>query len=183
MAGTGFVVAMQAVIELAPYDEPMHRVSTRTEWLIVSRWGGNGEFLSLSRTGVMRDSLTAPDGLQPRTTFLGILLPPVAAEADSFLMVRHLPAGILVAGAFAPSDGYARLAAGDSPLSLTAAGRYAHSRGAYQGQRMLHDIPHPPPHAASAFAWHVTAVRRPWSGEFLPGGNDGLTAPIPLLPG
>jgi hypothetical protein len=169
MSGTGFVVAMQAVIELAPYDEPMHRLGSSTEWLIVSRWGGNGEFLSLSRTGVVRDGIAAPDGLQPRTTFVGILLPALdVPEVSGFLMVRHMPPGITVAGTFAPSDGYARLSFTETALTLAAAGRYAHSRGGYEGRRMLHDIPDPPPQAASAFAWRVTATRRPWSGEFFP---------------
>ena len=169
MSGTGFVVAMEATIELARYDQPMRRVGGRAEWIIVSRWGAEGEFLSISRTGVAANgSGDAPDGLQPDLTFLGLRLSAPGESGEGFyLMLRNRPPGVTVAGVFAPSDGYAQLDL-TGGLRVSASGRYAHSRGDQDGQRILADVPAPPPGPSLATAWHVTALRRPWTGEFYP---------------
>lgn len=169
MSGTGFVVAMEAAIELARYDQPMRRVGSRAEWIIVSRWGAEGEFLSISHTGAMAEAGgNAPDGLQPDMTFLGVRMS-VAGEANesTYLMLRNLPPDVTVAGVFAPTDGYARIDL-TGGLHLSGSGRYAHSRGEIKGQKVLCDVPNPPPRPALATAWHITAVRRFWSGEFYP---------------
>ncbi|HEY1930900.1 MAG TPA: hypothetical protein VGG99_02720 [Acetobacteraceae bacterium] len=169
MSGTGFVVAMEAAIELARYDVPMRRVGSRGEWIIVSRWGADGEFLSISQTGIAAEGAgDAPDGLQPDLTFLGLRMTAAGEAAETaYLMLRNLPPDLMVAGVFAPTDGYA-LVGLTGGLRLAASGRYAHSRGEHNGQTVFRDMPNPPPRPSLATAWHITASRRPWSGEFYP---------------
>lgn len=170
MRGTGFVVAMEAMITHALYERPTQRVARRREWVIVSRWGADNEFLSIALTGIepMADS-RVPEGLQPMTTFLGLRLPGLIAARDScYLMVRHRPADVRVGGVYAPTDGCARLSRVKGSLSLLAAGRYAHSRGEHAGHDVIRDVPDPPPHSPDAAAWQIRGTRRPWVGEFYP---------------
>jgi len=223
---TGFIAAMAADLAFAAYDAPAavdHRVS---EWVIVSVWGSNREYLTLSRTGVTVRSDVAPPGLQPFGTHLGVLLnrvltkvgedrpreyqPPEykpreyrpredrareyraredrvgedraveggTEEASEYLLMRNQPPDIPVGGVFFPTDGFVRLTlrggahtlagSGVAGFSLTGHGRFAHCSGVRHGQHVLHDVPDPAPGARDALAWHMTAARRPWIGEFVP---------------
>jgi hypothetical protein len=170
-----FVLAMRAELATAPYGSPHAIGAARPEWLIVSRWGLAGECLSLSRTGVpaLADD-TAPANLHPRETFFGLRVPGSANET-CFLLLRHLPAEIPVAGSFLPTDGFVRLAGPMSTLRLTAAGRHAHIRGRGTDGTLYGDVPCPPEDAEGATAWSIDATRRPWLGEFverLPGRQN-----------
>src|ERR1700755_2384169 len=83
-----------------------------SEWVIVSVWGTDGEFLTLSRTYVAVLSEEAPPGLQPLATHLGVLLSRVVAgteESSKYLLRRTQPADIPVGGVFFPTDGFVRL--------------------------------------------------------------------------
>ncbi len=162
-----FVFAMRAEVAEAPYSAPFATEAVRPEWLIVSRWGMAAEYLSLSRTGVAAPEDTqAPDGLHPKETFLGVRVPGPAAE-PCFLLLRQLPCGTPVAGNFLPTDGFVRLTGPTHALRLTAAGRHALMRGNSNGAVVYGDVPAPPEGADGAQAWSISALRRPWMGEFV----------------
>lgn len=140
--GPGFVIAMRARLITAK-GPPRH------EWLIVSRWGTAGEHLSIARTRVpVRPGRTAPIHLAPRQTALAnLLLLPPADGPRTFLFAHTLPAGVTLAGQFAPVEGYVRLHAPGGALRLHAEGRCA--EGANRGP------------------WRVEATRAAWIGEFV----------------
>jgi hypothetical protein len=169
MAPPGFVVAMAADTAFGEFDMPSRIVRRAKGWLIVSRWGPAGEYLSISSTQEMDDPGTkAPLGLAPKCTSVGFLLSQDDDGSESnFLLVRRLPTDTVVAGAFFPTEGYARLQHRGGQFYLMAEGRYAHG---------LDELPAPGPgadrrglpcNAGAAFAWHVDAVQYPWPGEFV----------------
>lgn len=123
------------------------------EWLIVSRWGAVGEYLSVGRTKVPAlADMTAPIHLAPRQTALAALLPlPSAVGRATFLFVRRLPASVSAAGDFAPAEGYARLHGRGAALRLRAEGRCVTDTG----------------HSG----WRAEAVRGAWIGEFIEGAD------------
>ena len=142
--GHGFVVAMRG--RLTAGNGP-----PRLEWIIVSRWGLAGGYLSIARTRVpVVPGKTAPIHLVPRQTALAELLrlPPAAGPA-TFLFARELPAAVTLAGDFAPAEGYVRLHGGGAGLRLRAEGRCAV--------------------AANGACWRVEAGRAAWIGEFIEG--------------
>lgn len=121
------------------------------EWIIVSRWGAEGEHLSIGRTGVpaLRGK-AAPIDLTPRQTVLAELLRlPPSLRPPTFLFVQRQPTSTSVAGDFAPADGYVRLRGHGAALRLRAEGRWV--TGAIRR------------------AWRVEAVRAAWIGEFIEG--------------
>ena len=169
MGHPSLVVAVAATIDIASYDTPNQILHSETEWLIVSRWGQDGEFVAISTTGLPAITTDhAPVGFAPQTTWLGLLMSERAATQESiFLIVRHLPRDMQVAGVFAPADGYARLCGEPPYLSLRAEGRQAHTLGLHHGREVRADIPYPAPKTAAASAWHIDAVRYPWVGEYV----------------
>ncbi len=162
-----FVVAMRADMADAPYGAPFEARPPRPEWIIVSRWGLSAEYLSLSRTGQPAPGDgAAPPNLQPRETFFGVRTAGPAVE-PCFLLLRHLPADLPVAGLFLPTDGFVRLAGPTSMLRLVGAGRHAHMLGRQNGVTLCADVPCPPEGAEGARAWNIAAYRQPWLGEFV----------------
>ena len=169
MAHPGFVVAMAAETEFGEFDNPSRIVRRAKGWLIVSRWGPAGEFLSISSTQEVADSSpTAPVGLTPKCTSIGFLLSQKDGGSESnFLLSRRLPTDTVVAGSFFPTDGYARLTRRAGRFRLSAEGRYAHGLDDLQTPPVGADSRVPPCNGGVAFAWHIDAVQRPWSGEFV----------------
>lgn len=163
---------MAATIRVARYERPTEIVRSLKRWTIVSRFGHSGEHLTLSVADIwLSEHGDAPIGICPGRTALAILL----SEHDDetlFLLVRHLPHGINVAGSFYPAEGYLRLRGGARDLQLVCEGRSAHSRGLLDGQDVRFDVPEPAPGAKWAMSWHIDAVRRPWSGEFYASALD-----------
>jgi hypothetical protein len=161
-------IAMYATIGTAAYNTPTLIEHQHDEWLVVSCWGGDANYLAVSRTGLTASAAeVAPDGLQPATTFLGILIERAPEEAEStYLIVRRLPAGVSVAGVFLPADGFCSVVRAGGTITLRAAGRLAHSIGHHSGKQVRKDIPDPAPNSEFAFAWHIRATQRPWIGEF-----------------
>jgi hypothetical protein len=172
MVPQGFVMAMRASLAEAPYHVPHRQGLPHAEWLILCRWGGEGEFLTIAEAGPAEGPADAPPplGLRPRTTFLGLRLAG-GGEGENFLLARHLPAGMTVAGIFQPSDGIARLCGPASALRLEAAGRSAFRRGLEEAGEVRTDVPDPSLGGADAFAWRMEAWRAPWLGEFLAPGQ------------
>lgn len=162
MCCKGFVVAMHARIVPSPFGQPFLRdAPPQPDWLIVSRWGGHAEYLTISRADAALlpaagpEAAPAPIGLHPVRTWFGVLTDEAAGGTEStFLLTAHLPPAMPVAGQFAPAEGYARLATSeDGTLRLTAVAREPQPGAAA-----------PPPEGR---AWALTAERRPWAGEFL----------------
>ena len=169
MLSKAFVVAMAADIARCDYAKPTVIRSRSREWLIICRWGPDGEYLSIATAGVMRDprGLAAPDAITPIHTLFGVLVSESDTEADStFLLVRQLPVPIELAGTFFPADGYALLRQRET-ISLTSKTRYSHSCGWLDGKEIRKDIPDPAPSSVEAMAWHIEAERCNWIGEFI----------------
>jgi len=138
----GFVVAMRARLTATG-------AAGRREWLIVSRWGADGEHLSIAWTRVAaRRGGAAPIQLAPYQTALAALLRmPPSGGASSFLFAQAAPDGMRLAGRFAPVEGYARLQGQGLSLRLWAEGRC--TTGPRRG------------------AWRIEAARGAWIGEFI----------------
>lgn len=169
MLQSGFVVAMAATINVARYERPTEVLRPVKKWAIVSRFGPESEYLTLSTAAaLLPEQVEAPIGLVPSKTVFGILLSETERES-MFLLVRHLPRGVNVAGTFFPAEGYAQLGGTMAQLSVRIEGRHAHSHGRLNRQDVRYDVPDPAPGAKWAMAWHVDAVHRPWTGEFFAG--------------
>lgn len=166
----GFVVAMRARVAPLAADRPYQPTqAVAPDWLIVSRWGGAAEYLTISsamgETDATAGEVTeatarpAPIGLRPRRTWFGVLTPDADGPESIFLLNRDLPKDMPVAGDFAPAEGYARLITEeDGTLRLVAV-----AREVAEADRPAPRIAPP----AVAPAWHLVAERRPWQGEFL----------------
>lgn len=189
MSQVAFIAAMAADIAFGRYEKPTEIEDTRSEWIIVHRWGATSEFLSLSLTRtIVTDPSSAPPGLQPVATYLGLQLAcsDIGGRAEAeYLLVRQQPRDVMLGGIFYPSDGHVRVIIEDGAIRLSAHGRYAHCSGVSQGTPVVRDIPCPAPGYESARAWHLSAVQRPWIGEFI--GEDVTAAPraerIPTVAG
>jgi hypothetical protein len=160
MAYLGFVVAMAADIEFAAQTDQSTPGLRTAEFLIVSRWGARGEYLTVSRTGVkVGGAFMAPIGLTPRLTWFGLMLSEGREEeASLFLLLPELPNQLVVAGTFVPAEGHARLRGDASSLRLQAERRNAELPAPERGA--LRPAP-------VAMAWRVEATRRFWIGEFV----------------
>lgn len=165
MGYTGFVVAMAADIEFAACALPSRILHRKSEHLIASRWGDDGEFLAVSRTGIACGPGDAPIGLSPLSTWVGLLLSEDRGEIESrFLMLRRLPTGLTIAGSFIPAEGYLRLRRRDAALKLKAEGRHADCLDRPDAATAA---PGDDPRPSAAIAWHIEAVQRPWAGQFV----------------
>lgn len=100
----GFVVALRGTIIRPPF--PSH-----CEWLIASRWGDDGYYLSVNRTLIRAgEEETAPSNLVPRWSTLALLnMSSTRGRSPSFRFVPRRPSGLSLAGRFAPAFGYVRV--------------------------------------------------------------------------
>ncbi len=166
----GFVVAMRATVAHLSADRPHQPTeAVAPDWLIVSRWGGAAEYLTISSARGQPDAAgaeaaearPAPVGLHPRRTWFGVLTPDREGPESMFLLNRDLPKDMPIAGDFAPAEGYVRLITEeDGTFRLVAV-----ARELAEGER-----PAPwPARAQTPPAWHLVAERRPWQGEYLDG--------------
>lgn len=109
----GFVVALRGTI--------IRRSSaTRREWLIASRWGDGGLYLSVARTLVpVGVEVLAPPDLVPRWSTLALLnTSSTRSNSPSFRFVDQCPVGLELAGRFAPSLGNVRVEGSDKAIRL-----------------------------------------------------------------
>jgi hypothetical protein len=140
----GFVVAMRAKLINAYYPD-------RFEWVIVSRWGTEGEHLSIGWTHEPALAGEAPLHLSPNQTSLAVLPRETAAETPAvFQLAPTRPNEITVAGEFLPAEGYVRLYG--AGLSL---------RVRVKGQCLSCTVPS---------TWQIEATRAAWLGEFIEPG-------------
>jgi hypothetical protein len=175
VAYAGFTAALAADLTFGDYHSLLTLDASQSQWAIVSCWGGNGDFLSISLTDFkIGTPEAAPPGLQPVRTYLAILAARTGVddhEDCEYVLVRHRPIGIAVGGIFHPSDGFVRVMHRPDGLRVVAHGRYAHCHGLQNGQVLVEDIPHPPPGYDKAAAWHLDGTRRPWVGEVYGSGS------------
>jgi hypothetical protein len=141
----GFVLAMHAkLISAAP-------LPAQFEWVIVSRWGAEGEYLALGWTMMPALSGESPTQLVPRRTSLACAAGPgEMGDRASFELASSL-GEITVAGDFVPAKGYVRLFSKGSNLQMIS-----------KGKSLRPDL-HP--------SWQLQGVRKPWFGEFIESGD------------
>jgi len=169
MSQGGFVVAMAATVGIADYEKPAEIIRRLRRWAVVSRFGAENEYLTVSVAEAMgpQEQTEGPIGLTPAKTVVGLLLSEDEPNGEStFLLLRRLPPGIKIAGLYFPAEGYAQISGTFDSLQLRTKGRHAHSRGFLKGQDIRIDVPDPAPGAKWTMAWHIEAARRPWAGEF-----------------
>jgi hypothetical protein len=156
---------------------------SRKEWLIVARWGAQGEYLTIGLTHSTPDATSAaPVGLTPRRTFLGIRVSGADPGDDGpFLLANSLPLDIPVAGTFIPAQGYIRLLGPPRDPCLTAWLVSPGASGCPGTQSQAHQpgIRAVPP---GGLAYFIEARRRYWPGEFLESGVTPLSAPRAIHP-
>ncbi|TYC51316.1 hypothetical protein FMN50_22515 [Rhodobacterales bacterium] len=161
-----FRVAMFNRLGLGPYFQPARIETDLEEWLIVERFGRNGEYLVVSTAGTEQDpaSFQAPPDLVEHKSMLGILIDiALDGEGATFLFTRNLVGNQVVKGSFFPADGYVTLERHQSGIRLTAAGRHAHDISSGPRGPVFKHIPEPTPAAeGEARNWHFDAVMRPW---------------------
>jgi hypothetical protein len=156
MMPQGFVVAMRGWALGGRPAAPWQTVAETGCWLVVSRWGAMGEFLSIGHAGVPTASGLPPVGLTPEASCLGLLGPggPANGGPARFLLQARAPHGIPLAGRFLAASGVARLDVRRGVLGLTLLARFAPRRGS----------------TWTAGVWRIEAARVPWIGEALDGG-------------
>jgi hypothetical protein len=141
----GFVLAMHAkLISAAP-------LPARFEWVIISRWGAEGENLALGWTMLPALPGEPPTHLIPRRTSLARAVgSDYSGVRASFELASSL-GEITVAGDFVPAKGYVRLFSKGSDLEMIS-----------KGKSLRPDL-HP--------SWQLQATRKPWFGEFIESGD------------
>lgn len=161
-----FLIAMQNRRAVASYLHPQTILSERNEFLIVSRSGGQNQFLSVSNAGACTGfEEEAPIGIQPELFMCATLISQGPDGEQVFLIEQVQPDTVETKGVFVGGDGYFFLSPSPSGLSLHGAARVR-----------------PGPHAGAAppcvllrddepgAALHFSAAYLPWSDEVLPPG-------------
>jgi hypothetical protein len=129
--------------ELITTKGPSH-----SEWMIVSRWGSHGEYISIGWTAVPADHGAAPIDLTPSRTAIALRQQLSCKWTPAtFRLVPSQPDQLTVAGDFVPAEGYIQLYGNGSTL------------------RMRSDAHCLNPSLPSA--WKIKATRSPWIGEFI----------------
>jgi len=153
MMPQGFVVAMRGWALGGLATAPWQTVAETGCWLVVSRWGVTGEFLSVGHAGVPTASGLPPVGLTPEASCLGLLGPggPASKRPARFPLQARAPRGIPLAGCFLPASGVARIDRRRGVLRLTLLARFSRGRS----------------NSWTAGVWRIEAVQVPWIGEAL----------------
>jgi len=123
------------------------------EWMIVSRWGTNGDHLSLGWTQVSAGGQQAPICLTPRHTAVAVRYDHhTSAPNTTFQLTSSVPHAVSVAGDFLPAEGCVQLYGTGADLRL---------------QSVAESL-----NPALRPAWRVKAAREPWVGEFIEAHPD-----------
>jgi hypothetical protein len=147
MVPRGFVVAMHGTFLRAAVTAAWPRGAG--EWMIVSRWGIRGAFLTIARTFSFTSVAPGaadepPAGITPFETFVGVHARATDVETGCvFLLADSPPTEVHLAGAFRPASGFALVRGEGADLELLASVEVG-------GER-----------------WRMRALRRPWLGETL----------------
>src|SRR5215813_5668087 len=89
----GFVIAVRAIVV-------SRSAGSHEEWLIASRWGHGGSYLSIARTLVRADATAiAPMHLAPRWSAFALLdTSSTGSAGPSFTFTAQPPVGVRLAG-------------------------------------------------------------------------------------
>jgi len=114
---------------MGSYLKPFNVLRNTQEWLIISRWGDNGEFLTVSDTKSEKkpEDINAPKDLTENQTMICVLIQEFEDEAH-FLMVRKDYDKLIIRGNYYPVDGYCKLFKKDGQLQINAGGRHIHDK-------------------------------------------------------
>ena len=94
------------------------------EWIIVSRWGTHGEYVTIGWTSFPASDSVAPIQLTPYQTALAVREKRSANRTPAtFRLAPSLPGQMRVAGTFVPAEGYVRLFGNGSTLGLQSEGQ------------------------------------------------------------
>jgi hypothetical protein len=147
----GFVLAMRArYISAAP-------LAAQFEWVILSRWGAEGEFLALGWTMLPALPNEPPIHLAPCRTSLARAVGPGEADARARFELLSSLGQTTIAGDFVPAKGYIRLFGQGAELHMVS-----------KGKSLRPDL-HP--------SWQIQATREAWFGEFIEPGNVSDVTP------
>jgi hypothetical protein len=171
MSARQFTIAMGNEIHTGNYDPPkLLPTNSGTEWLIVRRFGEQGQFIEISDTtsngqpAVFQRPMpsAAPEGLQPNNSMLGLLLREHGDTQATFLLSRRNVDKLGLSGRFFPADGYCELSVKEGRWVISASGRHAHvAEGEHKGQ----DIPDPKD--GEGMSWHFDATSVYWSHQVI----------------
>lgn len=116
-------------LSMGGYLKPFDIKGNSQEWLIISRWGDNGELLTVSDTKSEKkaDDIKAPKDIEENQTMICVLVQEFENEAY-FLMVRKDYDKLTIKGKYYPVDGYCRLYLEDGLLKINAGGRHIHDK-------------------------------------------------------
>jgi hypothetical protein len=137
----GFVVAMRA-------KQTNANGPPSSEWMIVSRWGTHGEYVSIGWTAVPAYRGDAPIYLTPNRTAVALRQQQSCLwNPTTFRLAPFLPDRLTVAGDFVPAEGYVQIYGRGPTLRMRTNG---------------HDI-----EADLPSTWTIRATRAAWIGEFI----------------
>lgn len=165
-----FFIAMQNRRGVASYWHPQSIVSESNEFLIVSRSGGQNEFLRISTAGASSGTEPkAPTGLRPDLVMIATLVSQAPDGGSIFLVERQLRDGIDIDGRFVGGDGYLLLTEGPDGITLRGSARIRSGRktAAVLGRCVFFANDEP------GATVHLDARYVPWVNEILPGGFRG----------
>ncbi len=152
--------AMGNIIHTGKYDPPaLVQTQAGREWLIMRRFGPQGEFLEVSDTlnELVGDFPAQAPALQAKNSMLGLLVRTSIATAgneDIFLLVRRNVGSLDLSGKFYPVDGFAKISGSPGARVLKASGRHAHRADGS-------DNPNPAA-GEPAMSWHFDATEIAW---------------------
>lgn len=168
-----FFIAMQNRRGVASFWNPRAIVSESDEFLIVSRSGGQDEYLRISTAGASSGVETeAPTGLRPDLVMVATLVSQGLNGGNIFLVERKRPERLEIEGRFVGGDGYLLLTEGPETITLKGSARIRSTRktAAVLGHCVFFANDEP------GAIVHLEGRYVPWVHEVLPGGFRGEAA-------
>ncbi len=160
-----FFIAMQNRRATASYLHPQTIIRESSEFLIVTRSGGQKEFLSISNAGAstgIEDE--APLELIPDLSIFATLVSQGPNNTEIFIVERNLPEGRKISGHHVGGDGYIFLNQSEDLVSLKGAVRLKPDRKTRSLEDRCLLLAENEPGATI----HLDASYVPWSRELLP---------------
>ena len=169
-----FFIAMQNRRGVASYWHPQSIVRESSEFLIVSRSGGQNELLRISTAGASSGIETeAPTGLRPDLVMVATLVSQGPDGGRIFLVERTRPEGIEIEGRFVGGDGYLLLTEAEDRITLRGSARIRSDRKTAAILDRCVFFANEEPGATV----HLDARYLPWVNEVLPAGFRGGRVP------
>ncbi len=167
-----FCIAMQNRRAVASFLHPQTIISERSEYLIVSRSGGENTFLSVSNAGACTGlESEAPQGLSPDLEMCATLISQGPDGLEIFIVEQVVPDGYEPKGTFIGGDGYFALESSDEGVRLKGAARFKPGPRTKAAASRCLLLGENEPGATI----HFKADYLPWKDELLP--NDFRRSP------